>query len=269
MMWNDAFRGKIVLITGAARGMGRAFSIAFARAGAKVIMIDICKGDPAVPYKPATVEDLKETSRLVSEFSSDYLALVADVSNVDEVNESTAKALKRFNNVDILVNAAGILPGWHQVKDLEPWMWDRTIDVILNGAFYMIKAVLPGMISKKWGRIINISSTGGLIGFPGSAPYTAAKHGLLGLTKSLALEVASYNITANAVCPGRTNTVMNTEMISTSREYNETGDSMEVFPGRGMMEPDDISGLILFLASDMARDITGTCISIDRGYTAK
>ncbi len=267
-MWNEVFRGKVALITGAARGMGRAFSIAFAMAGAKVIMIDICKGDLAVPYTPATVDDLKETSRLVSRFSSDYLSLVADVSKLDEVNDSTDKALKRFNSVDILINAAGIYPGWHQVKDLEPWIWNRTIEVNLNSAFYMTRAILPSMISKKWGRIINISSTGGLIGFPGSAPYTAAKHGLIGFTKSLALEVASYNITVNAVCPRRTNTIMTTEMIRMSKEFNETGD-MEVFHEMGMIEPDDISGLILFLASDMAKDITGTCISIDKGYTAK
>ncbi|MGC8558743.1 MAG: SDR family NAD(P)-dependent oxidoreductase [Nitrososphaeria archaeon] len=266
-MWN--FRGKVAMITGAARGMGREFSVSFAKAGAKIVLIDICKDDPAVQYRLSSVEDLRETERLIKEAGSESISFIADVANYEQVNSAVNKAIEIFGATDILVNAAGIVAGWHHISELEPWIWRRTIDVNLNGTFYTIRSVLPSMIDKKWGRIINISSTGGLIGFEGSAHYTASKHGVIGLTKSLALEVARHNITVNAICPGRTATVMTIDMIKKSVGFDQTGDSMIVFPGRGMMEPSDISGTVLFLASDMARDITGACIPIDRGYTAR
>jgi len=263
------FANKVVLITGAGRGIGRAVAIAFAKEGANLIINDICHDDKAVMYKLSTEDDLNYTLKLVKEEGASAIKVIADVSDSSAVRDMVAEAVKRFGKIDILINNAGIVAGWHPVSQLEEWIWDRTIAVNLSGQFYVIKNVLPYMIKQNWGRIINISSTAGLIGFEGSAHYVASKHGIIGLTKSLALEVAKYNITVNAVCPGRTNTTMTVDMIKMSSDFDRTGDSMNIFPNRGLIEPEDVAQLVLFLSSEDAKEITGACIPIDRGYTAR
>src|ERR1700754_2273133 len=242
--------GKTALITGGGRGIGRAIALVFAQHGARVAVA-------------ARTREQVET--VAQEIGDNAVALVCDVSNPDQVAEILADI-----KPDILVNNAGIAESATFVTTTDE-MWHRHIAINLSGTFYCTRAALPSMLERGWGRIINIASIAAKTGAPYVAAYTASKHGVLGLTRSLALEVANRVITVNAICPG----YVDTEMVSRGVETitAKTGRSAEealnalkkMSPQNRLTTPEEIAALALLLASDEGRGINGQGISIDGG----
>lgn len=240
------FDGKVVLVTGGTRGIGRACAGYFAARGGKVA---ICGRNSDTVA--AAAEDIGGDTR---GFQADMTEPGAPVALVAAVEEA-------FGPVSILVNNAGLARDTllMRMKDDD---WAQVIDVNLTGVFRCCRAAVRGMMKQRWGRIINISSVIGLVGQAGQANYAAAKAGLLGLTKSLAQELASRNITANAVAPG----LIDTEMTAGIQGENRDGVLARIPVGRAGT-PEEVAGLVGYLASDAAAYITGATITIDGGLT--
>ena len=251
------FTDKVALITGAGSGIGKAIAMAFAEGGARVV-----------------VNDAQETGRQVAdELGGTFLE--ADLSDMDETRELCRQATELHGVVDILVNNAGfqhIAP----VEEFPEEVWSKLIQVSLVAPFQTTKHLLPGMKERGWGRIINISSVQGLVASPYKSAYVAAKHGLIGLTKAVALEAGTHGVTVNAICPGTTRTPLVEDQIGgQSRARGIAEDEvldkvlLEPMAIRRLIEPQEIAGLAVFLASEDARSITGASYAIDGGWTAQ
>lgn len=241
---------RVAIITGASRGIGRAIALAMAKAGADIV-VNYASNDRAA----AEVADLiKATGRRAFLFK-------ANVADAQEADNLVKAALTEFGRVDILVNNAGINRDGLilRMKDED---WDAVLSVNLKGAFNCARAAAREMVKNQYGRIINISSVVGLTGNVGQANYAAAKAGLLGMTKALAKELCSRNITVNAVAPG----FVNTEMTAGLPE-KVTEKLLAQIPMKRFGEPEDIAGLVVFLATDAASYITGQTIAADGGMT--
>jgi len=239
---------KVALVTGASRGIGRAIALEMAREGADVV----------VNYASSEAK-ANEVARSVSELGGQVLVARADVSRADQVEAMRKLVLERFGGVHILVNNAGVhhhLKSW-EIDDDE---WKRVLDVNLNGVFLCSRAFSREMRAKRWGRIINISSIIAFIGTDHEAHYGASKAAVVGLTKSLALELAPYNITVNAIAPGLIDTDMTAE--ATPEEKKK---SLELIPLGRIGQPADIAYAAVFLASDRASFITGQTLSVNGG----
>ena len=242
--------GKIALVTGGSRGIGRAISLALAGAGA------------AVAVAARSKDRVHAVARECSQLGAKALPLEMDVTSLDAVRAGVQKIESELGPVEILVNNAGIGVS-SKFTDVELEFWEQHLRVNLTGAYLASRAVLPGMLARRWGRIINIASTAGLKGIPYVAPYVASKHGLVGLTRSLALEVAKQGITVNAICPGFVNTDLTRESAQrivekTGRSYEDAVQSLADFsPLRRLIEPEEVASLALYLASDEAHGITG------------
>lgn len=245
-----AFKDKVVLVTGAGRGMGRATALVFAAEGAKLVVNDL------------SLEGAESVVREIEEMGQEAIAVQADVSDFGQVSRMVDMVLKRFGTIDILVNNAGIQGQVSLLEEIDESNWDLVIGVNLKGVFNCTQAVLPIMKAKRSGKIINISSLAGRsASFFGGAHYTASKAGVLGLTRHTAREVAPYNINANAIAPGRMPR-MPGERSVTSERWAEFVRSVPL--GReGAYE--DVANLVLFLASDRASYITGATIDINGG----
>jgi len=261
------FENRVALVTGAGRGMGREHALGFAREGANIVVNDICEGDPSVPYELSMRKQLESTVEEVKRHEVKCIGVCADVSNSKQVQGMVKEALDTFGRIDILVNNAGITGNFSNVVDVPEELWDRVMAVNLKGTFLVTKFTLPSMIAHRYGRIVNISSVGGLVGLPGSSFYVAAKHGVIGFTRTLAHEVGEYDITVNAVCPGLVNTRMLNFLQDQSSE-RATHPPLGVFPHRQTIEPSEISGLVLWLSSDEAKDVTGAAFTMDQGFTS-
>jgi 3-oxoacyl-[acyl-carrier protein] reductase len=238
----------VALVTGAGRGIGRATALKLGAAGAKV----------AVNYNASEAAAQEVVGSIASD-GGEALAVKADVSKSDEVDAMINHLVKEWGRVDILVNNAGITRD-NLMMRMSQDEWDAVIDTNLRSAYFCSRAVLRPMLRNRWGRIICLSSIVGLTGNLGQANYAAAKAGLIGLTKSIAREVASRNITANAVAPG----FIQTDITAVLPEDLKQA-MLKTIPAERAGEPDDVANAILFLASDLAAYITGQVLSVNGG----
>lgn len=248
-MFTLNFNGEVALVTGASRGIGRQIAIEFAKSQAKVICV------------ATHIDKLKDTVRVITEQDGQAFSYVCDVSNSEQVNKLVEQIINEHGKIDILVNNAGIIRDsiLLRMKDTD---WDAVINVNLKGTFLFTKAVSKYMIKNKKGRIINISSISGIKGNPGQANYSASKAGLIGFTRTVACELASRNITVNAVAPG----FIYTDMIAGLREDVRKNLISKTPLGR-MGSVEDVANAVLFLASDKAGFITGHTLVVDGGFT--
>ena len=252
-------QNRLAFITGGGRGIGRAIALEFAREGA------------SVGVAARTIDQVEAVAREVTDLGVNGLAIKCDVQNTGWVNDAFAEFRTHFGRgPDIIVNNAGIAESQLFIKSDEP-MWERHLNTNLGGTWRCTYAGLPEMIERGWGRIINIASIAGKTGAPYVSAYAASKHGVLGLTRSLALEVAAQGITVNAICPG----YVDTEMTSRGIEniVAKTGKSAEealgvlkrMSPQNRMVTAEEVAALALLLASEEGRGINGQAINVDGG----
>lgn len=252
------FVGQIAVITGAARGIGRACALRFAQEGAKIACLDICDADNA-----ATAADCRA-------LGVEAEAFCCDVSDATSVQAAIQEVIDRWGRIDILVAAAGIYSG-SPLPEVSFQQWQRLIDINLTGVFLCNQAVAPIMQRQGAGSIINISSMAGKTSWPASAEYSASKSGVIGLTRSVAMELACAGVTVNAVCPGNTLT----DMVRSVAEQVGGRDGLAPdewlklrandCPMKRIAEPWEIAGVVAFLASQDARYITGQALEVDGG----
>ncbi len=249
---------KTALVTGGGRGIGQAIAKAFAREGIVVVVA------------ARTEADIQRVAESIRANGGNAFAVVCDVTNKESIANASERVKREWGLVSILVNNAGA-SGSHKFLEHDDALWKRMIDVNLNSVYYVTKAFAPMMVEAKWGRIINIASIASKVGGRYIAAYTAAKHGVLGLTRALALELVSYNITVNAICPGYVDTPMTeagvANMISrTKMSHAEVRAYLEkLSPQSRLMTPEEVAHVALMLISENARGITGQAINVDGG----
>lgn len=277
-MMGDRLKGKVALITGAARGIGRAQAVRFAEEGADIIALDICGPVETVVVPPATPADLDETARQVTAAGGRIFAAVVDVRDVNAVQEATDRGVDRLGGLDIVCATAGITSRG-MAADLSESAWRTMLDVNLTGVWATCRAAAPHLIDRGAGSMILTSSIAGLKGLVGVAHYTAAKHGVVGLMRSLAKELAPHNIRVNTVHPTNVDTPMiqndrvrgafRPDLEHVSREqFAEAACSMNML-AIPWVEPVDVANACLFLASDEARYITSVTLPVDAGATQR
>jgi SDR family mycofactocin-dependent oxidoreductase len=269
--------GKVALVTGAARGQGRAHAVRLAEEGADIIAVDACSQLETVPYALASEGDLAETAKRVEELDRRIITHRADVRDLAALQSAVAEGVSEFGHLDIVCANAGILstgPAW----ELSENSWQEMIDVNLTGVWKTVKATVPQLIEQGLGgSVILTSSIAGLVAFGNLAHYTAAKHGVTGLMRTLAVELAPHRIRVNSVHP----TTVDTDMIQNKAVYElflgtEEASRSDAEVGMKVLnalpipwvDPVDISNVVLFLASDESRYITGTTQVIDAGALA-
>ncbi|HEX8081063.1 MAG TPA: SDR family oxidoreductase [Jatrophihabitans sp.] len=273
--------GKAAIVTGAARGIGRSCALAFARAGADLLLLDIGHDLAGVPYPLGTASQLEHTAQLCRQAGgpvSTVLTVQADVRDSEAVRRAVDVAIERFGRVDVLLNNAGIAaPSGKAVHDIEAREWDLMLDVDVSGAWRMIRAVGKVMCHQRSGSIINVASTAGLVGYRNFAGYVTAKHALVGLSKAAALDLAPFKVRVNALCPGS----VRDEPAVEGRMLTEIARSLEVpvdehehtfvtaQPMNALIEPEDVAGAALWLASDESRQVTGSAVPVDGGYLSR
>lgn len=258
-------KGKSALITGSTSGIGLAVARALAADGADVMLNGF--GDKAA------IE--KERAAIEKEFGVKALYSPADMSKPDEIAALVRETEAKFGKLDVLVNNAGI-QHVANIEDFPVEKWDAVIAINLSSSFHSIRAAVPGMKKRKWGRIINTASAHGLVASGQKAAYVAAKHGLVGLTKVVAIETANSGITCNAICPGWVLTPLVAQQIEArAKAAGQTFDEARIAlvsekqPMHEFTKPESIGALAVFLASDAAASITGSAYSIDGGWTAQ
>jgi 3-oxoacyl-[acyl-carrier protein] reductase len=264
--------GRVALVTGGSRGLGRADALTLARAGADVAIADIqvesrTTDEEAARYGPlaqaARAQGLVYTEATAEEIRAlGRRALVAkcDVTDAEQVRETVERTVAELGSVDVLVNNAGTLDHVGQLADQSPELWERDLRVNLTGAFNCARAVWPHMRERGWGRVVNMASVAGTLGGFGQASYATTKAGLLGLTRTLALEGARHGITVNAIVPG----VIGTEAFGFGNpEMNERMIRRTAFRRPG--EPQDVANAVAFLCSDLASYVTGVALNVSGG----
>ena len=245
--------GKVALITGAGSGMGRATAFVFAEARAKVVVSDINENQ------------IDEVAKEIDSSEGACLKQVLDVTNQENINEAVTNVIKGFGQLDILVNNAGIsIPTTIDDENYEE-SWDKTFDVLLKGQVNLIRAALPFIRKSDCARIVNISSTEGMGATPRISPYTSAKHGVIGLTRSLAAELGSQGITVNCICPGPINTAM-TEAIPTEDKQIY---ARRRVPLKRYGEPEEVAHMTLSLCLPAASFVNGAVLPVDGGLSIK
>jgi 3-hydroxybutyrate dehydrogenase len=256
-------KGKVAVVTGAASGIGFAIAKAMSEAGASVVLAAV-----SAQAGEAALADLRGAGS-----TAEFVA--ADISKSADVRRLMDAATKKFGRIDILVNNAG-LQHIAPITEFPEERWDQLIGVILTGTFLCCKYAVPHMTRQKWGRVINIASIHGRVASAFKSAYIAAKHGVIGLTKVLALEVAEHNITSNAICPAYVRTPLVEKQIDEqARRHGISRDDvvqkimLEPAAIRRLLEPEEVASLAVYLCSDKASGITGASIDIDLGWTAR
>ncbi|MBN19117.1 MAG: D-beta-hydroxybutyrate dehydrogenase [Chloroflexi bacterium] len=248
---------KTSLITGGTSGIGKAIAELFAKNDSKVIILDIDKNG----------------EKIASSLNGYFYQ--ADLTKQDQTENIINQIKNDHEKIDILINNAGYQT-IKKIEDLHNEIWNSMLQIMLTTPFQLIKSVLPTMKNNKWGRIINISSIHGLVASPFKSAYISAKHGLIGLTKTIALETGDYGITSNAICPAYVKTNLTEKQITDQAKIlnikeSEFIEKVALGPAaiKSLIEPDEVANLALFLASDKASKITGSSYNIDLGWTAK
>ncbi|GAA3966043.1 mycofactocin-coupled SDR family oxidoreductase [Gordonia caeni] len=274
--------GKVAFITGAARGQGRSHAVRLAQEGADILALDLCAPVPSVErlYPGASPDDMAETIDIVKQFGGRIVSATADVRDYEAVAEVVANGIADLGPIDIVSANAGIFIFGDPTHEVTEGDWRDVLDINLTGVWHTCKAVVPGMIKAgNGGSIVITSSTAGIKGTPNVAPYTASKHGVVGLMKTLALELAPHSIRVNSIHP----TGVSTDMILNEptfrlflpdEEHPTKEQAAPVFTTTNALpvpwvDPIDISNALLFLASDEARYVTGTELKVDAGYCIK
>ena len=267
--------GKVAFITGAARGQGRAHALALADEGADIVAFDAC-ADVGAQYPGASREDLQETVREVEARDRRVVPVVGDVRSEADLKRAVETAVAELGTIDILVANAGI---WDlaPLTELTSEQWHNMLDINLVGVWRTLAAVAPIMIEKQSGSVIMTSSVNGYEAGAGHAHYVAAKHGVLGLMRSAALELGPHNIRVNAVCPGLMDTPMNDWQGSYDMMAGHPGGTAEdrrvnsygwsILAGRGLLKPSGVSKAVVYFASDDAEDVTGVALPVDGGHS--
>lgn len=271
------FRGEVVMITGAAQGQGRAHALAFAAAGATLALSDLPAGTriAGINYNLGNPEKLAAVAAECRALGARVLALDCDVRDSAQVERMVAAAVQQFGRIDVLVNNAG-LSGYNDVVNMSDEEWDDMLATNLRGVFVCSRSVAREMIKARKGRIINTASVMAFVGVPSSAHYVAAKHGVAGFTKALAIELAPHGITANFICPSAVNTEM-ANIVHADRVAPGHAERLGAVCGAwNLIEADqppldatEITYAVLFLASDASKYITGSPILVDAGFMAK
>ena len=264
--------GRVALVTGGSRGLGRADALTLARAGADVVIADIQVesdestetaeryGVLAQVAKQQGLVYTEQTAKEIQELGRRSAAIKCDVTDREGVQATVARIVEEFGSVDILINNAGTLDHAAQFADQSPELWERDLRVNLTGGFNCAQAVWPHMQERKWGRIINMASVAGTLGGYGQASYSTTKAGILGLTRTLAMEGGRHGITCNAIVPG----VIGTEAFNfANAAMNDRIRARTVFKREG--DPEDIANAIAFLCSDLAGYITGIELNVSGG----
>lgn len=277
--------GRVAVVTGAARGIGRAAAIALSRAGADVAGIDIAaRVSPILDFEPATVEDLSETGRLVETAGGRWMAHVADQRKIDQVRAAAEAIEREWGGVDVVFANAGI-QAFKPLLEMSDPDWHDQIDVNLNGTANVLRVFAPLLVRRGGGRIIVTSSTQGQHGTKSGSSYSASKWGIIGLMKSAALELGAHDITVNAVIPGLIDTALTRHEDRYAQAINEGGQApsgdrtedertaIELLKaktplGIPWIDPTDVAPLVVFLASDQARMVSGTSFAVTGGDSA-
>ncbi len=253
-----ALAGRRAVVTGAGRGIGRSIALALAQAGADVAV---------------TARTQSELETLVAEIQAlgrHSLAVCCDVTDAEQVSHMAETLLAGLGGLDILVNNAGNA-GSHKFANHPDDLWHRMLAVNLTSVYYVTKAFVPTLTNQRWGRIITVASIASRVGDRYIAAYTAAKHGVLGLTRALAVELQPYNITVNAICPGYVDTPMTDASIAnivarTGMSQAQAREALEkTSPQQRLMQPEEVAAIAVFLAQDIAKGITGQAINLDGG----
>jgi 3-hydroxybutyrate dehydrogenase len=265
LMSGTSLKNRVAAVTGSTSGIGLAIAESLAAQGCHIALSGL--GDLA------TLE--AQRADFAARFGVKAIVSAADLSKPDGVAHYIGETEKQLGPIDILVNNAGI-QHVAAVEEFPPAKWDLIIALNLSAAFHAVRATLPGMKSRGWGRIINIASAHGLVASPYKSAYVAAKHGLVGFTKSVALEIAETNITCNAICPGFVNTpLVQGQIKDQAKANNMTEDRVvkEIIlasqPNKKFIEPAELGAMAVFLCSDAGRSITGAAVQIEGGWTAR
>ncbi|HTI82128.1 MAG TPA: 3-hydroxybutyrate dehydrogenase [Acetobacteraceae bacterium] len=260
-----SLKGKVALITGSTSGIGQGIAVALAEAGADIMLNGFGNA--------SQIEDLR--AGIAAQHGVRVTYSGADISRPDQIAAMVAETQATLGSLDILVNNAGI-QFVANVEDFPPDRWDAIIAINLSGVFHGMKAAIPGMKQRGWGRIINIASAHGLVASPQKVAYVAAKHGVLGMTKVAALELANAGVTVNAICPGWVLTPLVQKQLEDRAK--QEGTDIETQKHRFLIEkqamarfstPEQIGAVAVFLCSDAARTITGSPLSVDGGWVAQ
>jgi SDR family mycofactocin-dependent oxidoreductase len=262
--------GQVALVTGAGRGQGRSHCLALAEAGATIAALDVCRDLDVPSYPLATRAELDEVVADVERNGGRAVALVADVRDAGEVTAAVAAVEKTFGRLDVLVNNAAVLtsaPFW----ELSEQQWTAVVDTNLSGVWRTTKAAAELLRRSPRGRIVNIASTGGVRAVPEFAHYVAAKHGVVGLTRAMAIELANDGVTVNAILPGAVDSPM---LAGLADELGLTPDDVHKrwLHDQLLVEviaPAEVTGALLWLLSDSARHVTGHCLAVDGGALAR
>jgi NAD(P)-dependent dehydrogenase (short-subunit alcohol dehydrogenase family) len=250
----NEFEGRVALVTGAASGIGAAAALLFAERGARVVVVDVDSSGEA-------------TADTIRSAGGDAIFEIADVSNDEAVERAVSRTVEVYGRLDCAFNNAGISGPPHPVAEMPLSQWRQGIDVMLTGVFLCMRHEIPHMLDNGGGSIVNCASGAALIGFPGQSAYVASKHGVLGLTKTAALEYGSQGVLINAICPGTARTAMVESVISETPELLE--ELHRLHPIGRIAEPSEIAEAALWLCSGRAGFVMGSALVVDGGYVAQ